>query len=366
MAEQPRTGLADNGRTGSALPALLAVAALLGALVASPTPATADEMQFDVDDVEEDDDGDDGDEEGEDDQEQADEEDEDVMDFGSEEAGEETGEETDGAEDTWTVAVVAIPSDELDDSERRELEEAMLEGVELDPEYEAREGDEVLDELEEAGLSSCVTEPLCLADVGREAGVDRLLLGSVDEGDEMLTLNIDLFDVEEKLFAKYAEAERLIDFDDVLDEVEPTMKDIFDMRVGRDGPNYGSEADSSTVQKTLAYTAAGAAVASLGTGIYFGMDASSKEDDLRSEADQNDELTQSAAYDMQQEAENSALTANILYGSAAALGVVSGILFYVEGGTDVGESNRRADRGAVDLKPSFGFGRVGLDAAIRF
>ncbi|MFW5966732.1 MAG: hypothetical protein ACOCV2_04390 [Persicimonas sp.] len=355
MTEQPRRTADSLSRAGLLAACILALAALH-----IPASAFADEMDFGVDEVQEDDeegeegeDGDDGDDE--------DGEDDDVMDFGAEE----TSEEDAGDSDSYSVAVVAVPSSDLSDKERKQLEDQMTAGVDLDPDYQAEDGGPVLEGLEEAGLASCVTEPLCLSNVGQDAGVDRILLGSVEREGGSYTLNIDLFDVSEKLFAKYAEADRLSDFKAVEEAVEPTMKDIFDMRVERDGPDYGSEADRSVVQRVIAWTAAGAAVGSLGAGIYFGMDASSQQSDLENETESNDEFTQTEAYSRQQDAQRAAVTANILYGSAAALGIVSGVLFYVEAGSDVGESDQRAD-GRLQLKPSIGFGKVGLDAAIRF
>lgn len=349
MTEQPRP-TADSLSWVS----LLAACSLALASVIAPASAFADEMDFGVDEVqEEDEDGEDGGDDAE--------EDDDVMDFGAEE----TSEQDSGDADTYSVAVVAVPSADLSDRQRKQLQDQMTAGVDLDPDYQAEGGGSVLEGLEEAGLASCVTEPLCLSNVGQEAGVDRILLGSVDREGGAFTLNIDLFDVRDKLFAKYAAADRLSDFKAVEEAVEPTMKEIFDMRVERDGPNYGSEADRSVVQRVIAWTAAGAAVGSLGAGIYFGMDASSQESELENDTESNDELTQREAYNRQQDAQRAAVTANILYGSAVALGVVSGVLFYVEAGSDVGESNQRAE-GRLKLKPSIGFGKVGLDAAIRF
>lgn len=293
-----------------------------------------------------------------------------TMTFGAEEVQEDSG-DTEIA-GTYSVAVVAIPSEAIDRDQRIELQQKMLEAVSLDPNYQAQDGAPVLNGLEANGIASCVTEPLCLAGVGQDAGVERILLGRVEQKARGLSLNIDLFDVTDKLFVKYTSVDRLGNFESVLDSVEPAMKDIFDIRIERKGPDYGEEGDTGTVQRVLAWTAAGLSVASLGAGIYFGTEASSGEDDIIGMKDANGQFTvsQREAQQMVRDVEGDATTANILYGASAGLAVVSGILFYVESGSDVAapdNGRRRAgllDR--VDIQPSIGIGNVGLGASFTF
>ncbi|QDG51021.1 hypothetical protein FIV42_09840 [Persicimonas caeni] len=296
-------------------------------------------------------------------------EDDGTMTFGAEEVQEEP--QDTAATDSYTVAVVAIPSEAIDRDQRIELQQKMLDAVSLDPNYRAQDGAPVLNGLEANGIASCVTEPLCLSGVGQDAGVDRILIGRVEQKARGLSLNVDLFDVNDKLFVKYTSVDRLGNFDSVLDSVEPAMKDIFDIRVERKGPNYGEEGDSGTVQKILAWTAAGLSVASLGAGIYFGMEASDGEDAIIGSKNAGGQFTisQAEAQQMLRDVEGDALTANVLYGASAGLAVISGILFYVESGSDVAapEGRRRAgllDR--VDIQPSFGVDNVGLGASFKF
>ncbi len=317
-------------------------------------------MDFGVEDVEEEDgEGQEGGDTGDDGE----------MTFGADEVQEDP--QDTGAADTYTVAVVALPSDAIDRSQRIELQQKMLDAVSLDPNYSAQDGASVLNGLEENGMS-CVTEPLCLSSVGQEAGVDRILIGRVEDKARGLSLNIDLFDVSDKLFVKYTSVDRLANFDSVIDSVEPGMKDIFDIRVERKGPNYGEETDTGTVQKVLAWTAAGLSVASLGTGIYFGSEASSGEEEILGMKDGNGQFTinQRQAQQMVRDVEGDALTANVLYGASAGLAVISGILFYVEGGSDVADPNDRRRRAGlldrVDVQPTFGLGNVGLGATFSF
>jgi hypothetical protein len=328
-------------------------------LLSLPSAALAQgTMTFGEDEVEEDesdeetDDGEDG-----------------TMTFGAEEADEEPfGDTTDDT--TYTLAVVAVPSDALTRAQRIELQQKMRQAVSLDPAYQAQDGAPVLQGLEAAGLGSCVTEPLCLSGIGQDADVERILLGRVEETGRGLTLNIDLFDTTDKLFVKYTSKGRLGNFDDVLGAVEPSMKDIFDIRIERQGPNYGDQGDTGTVQKVLAYSTAGLAVVSLGAGIYFGMSASDGEEAIlaRKDADGQFEITQKEAQQMVRDVEDDALTANVLYGASAGLAVISGILFYIESGSDVAapEGRRAGVLERIDIQPKVGFDEVGLGATFSF
>lgn len=303
-------------------------------------------------------------------EEETDDTDDGTMSFGEEEVEQQTGNAA--ADDTsYTLAVVAVPTDAVSREQRIELQEKMRQAVSLDPAYQAEDGAQVLNGLEQAGLGSCITEPLCLSGVGQDAGVERILLGRVEETARGLTLNIDLFDVTDKLFVKYTSKARLGNFDAVIDAVEPAMKDIFDIRIERTGPNYGDETDSGTVQKVLAYSAAGLAVASLGAGIYFGMEASDGEDAILARKNDNGQfqITQKQAQQMLRDVEDDALTANVLYGASAGLAVLSGILFYVESGSDVAAPGGRRRAGIlerIDVQPKVGFGEVGLGATFSF
>ena len=339
-------------------PLIFLLACFLMLLLAPSAALAQGTMEFGVEDVEEED-GDDS----------AEDEDDGTMTFGTEEVQEEP--QDTGAANTYTVAVVAVPSDAIDRDQRIELQQEMLEAIGLDPNYQGQDGAQVLQGLEDNGIGSCVTEPLCLSGVGQNAGVDRILLGRVEQKARGLSLNLDLFDVRDKLFVKYTSVDRLANFDAVVDAVEPGMKDIFDIRIQREDPNYGDETDSGTVQRVLAWTAVGLSAASLGAGIYFGTQASNGEDDIVAMKGDDGRFTidQREAQQMVRDAEGDALTANVLYGASAGLAVIGGILFYVESGSDVAspEERRRAsllDR--VDVQPTFGVGNVGLGASFSF
>jgi hypothetical protein len=337
-------------------PLTILLSSLLLLLIAPSAALAQGSMDFGVEEVEE--------------EEEETDEDDGTMTFGEDELAAEP--DSMGDDDTsFTLAVVAVPTEELSRDERVELQQKMRQAVSLDPAYQAQDGSEVLIGLEDAGVASCITEPLCLSGVGQDAGVERILLGRVERTSRGLALNVDLFDVTDKLFVKYTSKGRLGNFDAVMDAVEPAMKEIFDIRVERAGPNYGDETDTGTVQTVLAYSTAGLAVASLGAGIYFGMQAADGEDAILAQKDSDGrfEITQKQAQQQVRDVEDDALTANVLYGASAGLAVISGILFYVKSGSDVAAPEGRRRAGIlerIDIQPKVGAGEVGLGAAFSF
>ncbi len=338
-------------------------------LVALPSAAFAqDTMSFGVDDVKKDDQND-----TQDKQDSQDDQGGGTMTFGADEVQNGDQQKNNSGPKSYTLAVVVIPSDAMSREQRIQLQKRMTKAVALDKHYKPQDGAALLNGLQTAGMASCITEPLCLAGVGQDAGVQRILMGRLEQTSRGLDFNIDLFDVHDKLFVKYTSAKRLANFDAVLNSVEPSMKDIFDIRVKRKGPNYGTQASSGTVQKVLAYTSAGLSVVALGAGIYFGTQASSGEDNIvgKKNSDGQFTITQAEADRMVRDVQSDALTANVLYGASAGLAVISGILFYVHSGSDVAAPDTRRRRRAsvldnLQITPQVGLGKVGVGATLSF
>ena len=113
------------------------------------------------------------------------------------------------------------------------------------------------------------------------------------------------------------------------------------------------------------------AVVGLGLGVYFGLSASSLESELEEGPRTGDgfnayTITQRDAQDKLDEAESSALTANVFYGIGLASAVVSGLLFTVTFGEDIDTSAESAEklRWSPGLSPA-GDG-VGVQAEFDF
>lgn len=322
-------------------------------LLLAPTSAFAqgDSMDFGVDEVDEEFD------------------DDDTMDFGSGEA--EMGEDLRASSgQSFRLGVVMIPSDALSSQERSELQGKLRDAAGAVKNYEPSDGSAILNRLDEEGMDTCITEPLCLAGAGEDAGVDRILMGRVKSTPGGLVLTVDLFDVTNKLFVEYASASGVSGYSGVVDSVDSTVKEVFGIRVMREGPSYGDEASSGTVQRVLAYSTAGIAVAALAGGIYFGLDASSLEDEvLDAKTDGGFTISQVEATRKIRDAEDSALTANIMYGASAGMAVISVLLFVVDSGSDVAEPDTRRRAGVLehlDITPQVGLGRVGMSAGFNF
>ena len=237
--------------------------------------------------------------------------------------------------------------------------------------FEQTRPDAVLQGLDSRGVATCVTEPLCLGTVGEEAGVERILMGRVKETAAGYQLDVDLFDVQDRLFVKYSSQTGLGNFNQVLEAVTPAYQDVFDIRVEREGLNYGDGTDTGKVQKILAFSSAGLAVASLSAGIAFGIQAKNLEDEaLANETDDTGNFTnytQVQALEDVRAARGKAQTANIFYGVAGGLAVVSGVLFLVQSGSDVAEGEQRANKKkGLQLAPTVGQGRVGMGARFEF
>ncbi len=302
------------------------------ALALAPMPTFAQGFDFGEDDVEpvEEEGGDDGG----------------GMEFGGEEegGGEDGGGMTFGEDDvieentdegTPSVAVVALPGPDMDPDRRGEVQAEMMDVVADIPGYNYQGPEAVLPGLEDRGLAECVTEPICLGAVGTDAGVDRILLARVKPTPSGgLTLEVDFFEVRDKLTLKYAKREGLGGTGAIVDNVKPSIYEVLEVRVRRNGEFAGPE-DDSIVGPIVAWSTAVLAVGSLVGGIIFGLSASSGESDLQTKAD-NGEVTQEEAQTLLRDVQGDATTANVFYGLAVGLAAVSALFFYLDIGSDVG------------------------------
>lgn len=332
------------------------IASLLACLLIAISPATVAAQGFEF---------------GEEDVEEVP-EDEGGMSFGEDDvdAVEEGGvyAEEEGA--TPMVAIVAVPGPHMEPDRRAEVQAEMSRVMEDVPGFIAVGPEAVLPGLEQRGKETCVSEPLCLAEVGREANVDRILVVRVVERPEGLELATDLFDVRDKLFMKYHTETGLSGTGGLVEAVRPSLYDVFDVRVRRGDPDYVGEEDTGVVQTVAAYGTAGLSVVALGLGIVFGLDASSIEDEVTSSprnADGTYQMTQVQAQERLREADSAAVTANIFYGLAAGLAITSGILFFIDSGSDVAsEEELRGGLQDLRLAPTVSADGMGVGASFRF
>ncbi len=270
------------------------------------------------------------------------------------------------------VAVVAVGGEQMD-ADRRQKVQAELERVAgTISAITVLGGSSVLGALESAGGDACVQEPLCLADVGEQANVERILVARVTEGSRGLELKIDYFDVDDKLFLRYENTPGLGGTGAIVSAIQPALYKIFDVReFGKRGDLQGEE-DSSVVQSVIAYGTAGLAVGSLVAGIIFGSKAKSIEKEVTA-SPKNGEIyryTQVEAREAIRPAESKATTANVFYGLAVGLAGVSALFFIIRGGSDVGADEKpQASKGAIrdlQIAPAVTADGFGLGAGFRF
>jgi len=294
------------------------------------------------------------------------EDDEDTMVFGSEDLSKEDATEV---KEKPSVAVVAVPGPNMTPERRSEPQSAMMDQAKEIPNIIAVGPEGALPALEQRNPQTCVTEPFCLGAVGEAADVDHLLLGRIKEGPSGLTLEVDYFDVENRLFMKYHSSQPVSTTGGLVEAVEPAFKDIFGIRDQQTGPEFGGDEDPSIVQDIIAWGSAGLAVVFVGTGIFFGLEASNAEDDVTAQRNEDGtfNLTQQLAQQQLRDAESDADTANIFYGLAAAMAVTSVVFFIIRGGSDMAEDQERVDL-LDDLRigPTVTDGGAGVGAAFTF
>ncbi len=269
-----------------------------------------------------------------------------------------------------TLAVVAIPSADLDAQDRIALQRELMSAMESVPGFAVYGDDVVLPGLEDRGSETCVREPLCLSSVGRNGGVERILVARVSRGEGGYRLNVDLFDVNERLFLRYHAANNLGGFSNVVEAVRPAVNDVFNIRVPR-GKDEFVDDNSVDIQRIMAYSTAALSVASLGVGIYFGMEVGDMQESFDAQPKQNGKyttLTQVKAERLIRDMESKAVTANVFYGLSAALAVGSVLLFVLEGdeADEQASIEQRPSWNQVRFVPSVSRDAVGIGAHLKF
>lgn len=271
------------------------------------------------------------------------------------------------AEEGGTVAVVAIKSGGMDDAQRGELQEAMMSAMQKVSGYEIQGAGSMLSDFEDRG-EDCVRETICLAGVGREAGVDRILIGRFTQVGETYKLDVDFFDVNEKLFIKYKTYEDLTNFNSALDAVQPAINDIFGIRDVKNGPKVDDGKSRAWVQPVFAYTTAAIAVGCVAGGAVFGSQAKSEFDAIEARASSGSQ-TQRQTADELSVVTSKARNADVFYGLAVGFGVISAVLFTVDLGSDVASEEELSDKRRLrDLRiaPAVGADGAGVGAMFRF
>lgn len=211
-------------------------------------------------------------------------------------------------------------------------------------------------QLGEQGTLDCVYNPICLSRVGSELGLERLVIGRLTGTSGDYTLSIDLINVEEGTVEDYTNRTVKGGLSDLKETVGTSVRRLFDVRVGRKKPVEVAPAEAGPVQVALAWTTLGVGVVAIGAGVFFGLDASSIQDELengnRSVVSGRNvyAISQKDAQARLEEAESSALLANVFYGVGIAAGVTSALLFLITPGSDIATEEELAEDGVRDFR----------------
>ncbi len=277
-----------------------------------------------------------------------------------------------GEDEVKTLAVVAIPSSNLDAEQRATLQSALMRGVQIVKKYNIEGDDKVLPELDLRGPEECVKEPICLANAGEDAGADLLLVGRIVPEGSAVRLTIDLFDTREKLFLASDKSRSPRDLGGAMEDAEPLIKNVFEIRELEEGPIIEDDSNAALVQSIFAYSTAGLAVACIGGGIVFGLDAQAQSDAVvnaeKNDAGRYTTQTQAQAQQGFQNAQATATTANVFFGLGVALAATSAALFVIDFGGDVASEGELNDRRRSQLRvaPAVSPDGVGAAASFRF
>ena len=247
-----------------------------------------------------------------------------------------------------------------------------MRGVQIVKKYNIEGDDKVLPALDLRGPEECVKEPICLANAGADAGADLLLVGRIVPEGSSVRLTVDLFDTREKLFLASDKSRSPRDLGGAMEDAEPLIKNVFEIRELEDGPIIEDDSNAALVQSIFAYSTAGLAVACVAGGVVFGLDAQAQADAVvNAPKDANGryvDQTQAQAQQGYQAAQATATTANVFFGLGVALAATSAALFIIDFGGDVASAEELNDRRRSQLRltPAVSPDGVGAAASFRF
>ena len=271
------------------------------------------------------------------------------------------------------VGVVTVPSEAINSGERRQIQDALRAAAREIPGINVYGESDLLPALEDRDPDYCSTESLCLAGVGRAGGVQRILQARITERPDGYRLDVDYFDVENRLFASTHAATGLGSIDDIIEAIPASVDRVFGIRRARDDDEFVDVADVNAL-RIASYFSAGAAVVSLGLGTMFGLRVNSAQSDLEAQSMDGQgrytQLTQQEAREIRRDMESDARIANFGIGAGLVLGATSVVLFIVSSGDDSPSgdelvTNEKSGRGLM-ITPQVDADRFGFGATWRF
>ena len=220
----------------------------------------------------------------------------------------------------------------------------------------------------------CAFDPVCLGRYGRQLGLGQIVVGRVAATETgTWGTTIDLFDAASSSIANYRYFETEPRLLTITESLPTELRMLFGIREDRTGSGNASTGPS-TAQTALAWTTAGLAVASVATGIVFGLSAKSADSDFEDcvliddwDGEPVCELTQREAEPLIDQGRRDATLSNVFIGGGLFLGVISVVLFTVEPGGDIDEDADLARRNHDwRLAPAVSRDSFGLSSAWTF
>ncbi|MBN1946315.1 MAG: hypothetical protein JW797_11615 [Bradymonadales bacterium] len=236
-----------------------------------------------------------------------------------------------------------IPNELLDSNTADRLSQVLMERLGAIPQITAVPYTALSQEFEVMGgelALECAFDPVCLGRLGDEVGVDQIVIGRVSPARQSSTIGftMDLVDVPTRSVLRYRFVEADNSFSTLSSEITRQLPYLFAIEQERGPSTVTGPTGPGTIQVVASWATLALGVASLGVGIYYGLDASSIEDEVRSSDLREGSIyvmTQREARERLDEAEDSALLANIFLGSGVALLGVSALLFLITPGSDI-------------------------------
>jgi hypothetical protein len=270
-----------------------------------------------------------------------------------------------------------VPNEQMSSEDATRLSEFLVRELAGIPGVESVSNEYLMEEFEIMGAElarECAFDPVCLGRVGWEVGLDQVVVGraSLGRNPGQFGVTLDLVDLSSRSVLRYRFFESEDDLVELTDAIERQLPYLFDIR---QGPVEYVEVDEGPglLQVSAAWSSLALGLSSLGVGLYFGLDASSREEDVRNSSLREGDiylLTQVQARYMLDEAEDSALMSNVLIGTGAVLLGVSSLLFFITPGSDIDtQVNQTASvvtPGNSILLPQIGKSGWGITGAVDF
>lgn len=240
------------------------------------------------------------------------------------------------------VTGLVVPNESLDSRTAELLSDLLNDELLNIPIVTAVDNIELRDEFEIMGselATECAFDPVCLGRIGWDIGLDRVVIGRAtpSRSTSDVAFTLDLVDLESRSVLRYRSTEVDNNLAAMSQVITTQLPFLFEIREGPadivEGPT-----GPSPIQVGAAWGTLGLGVVSLGVGIYFGIDASGLEDDVRNGGLREGDVyiaTQREAQNTLDDAADSALLANVFLGTGVALLGVSALLFLITPGSDI-------------------------------